>query len=300
MENNKTDQSTRKCQCILLVEDYEVNQKIGQLFLQNAGDRADIAENGQQAVEAFQQNHYDLILMDIQMPVMDGYEATKRIRNWEGERRNKIGNNSDSNSEIRIPHSTRLSSSQAEFKKVPIIAMTGDACEANLDAEDYPGIDECIRKPAKWEHVLLVVRKWIDAEYSSSIDKTLKDVVYPSVKRTQENPSPLDMDKAIEEFMGQKEILFGILQDFLNIAAAQVENIHQAVNCSDYGVIVSEAHAIKGGAANLTAYQLADLASDLEKAATEQQTDQTVLLAEKLENEFYHLETFLGPKLMHS
>ena len=292
MENNKTDQSTRKFQCILLVEDYEVNQKIGQLFLQNAGYRVDIAENGQQAVEAFQQNHYDLILMDIQMPVMDGYEATKRIRNWEGEMRNKIGNNSDSNSEIRIPHS--------EFKKVPIIAMTGDTCEANLDAEDYPGINECIRKPAKWEHVLLVVRKWIDAEYSSSIDKTLKDVVYPSVKRTQENPSPLDMDKAIEEFMGQKEILFGILQDFLNIAAAQVENIHQAVNCSDYGVIVSEAHAIKGGAANLTAYQLADLASDLEKAATEQQTDQSVLLAEKLENEFYHLETFLGTKLMHS
>ncbi|MBE9545203.1 MAG: response regulator [Proteobacteria bacterium] len=275
MENNKTDQSTRKCQCILLVEDYEVNQKIGQLFLQNAGYRVDIAENGQQAVEAFQQNHYDLILMDIQMPVMDGYEATKKIRNWEG----------------------GLRQAQAEFKKVPIIAMTGDTCEANLDAEDYPGIDECIRKPAKWEHVLLVVRKWIDAEYSSSIDKTLKDVVYPSVKRTQENPSPLDMDKAIEEFMGQKEILFGILQDFLNIAAAQVENIRQAVNCSDYGVIVSEAHAIKGGAANLTAYQLADLASDLEKAATEQQTDQSVLLAEKLENEFYHLETFLEPKL---
>lgn len=275
MENNKTDQSTRKCQCILLVEDYEVNQKIGQLFLQNAGYRVDIAENGQQAVEAFQQNHYDLILMDIQMPVMDGYEATKKIRNWEG----------------------GLRQAQAEFKKVPIIAMTGDACEANLDAEDYPGIDECIRKPAKWEHVLLVVRKWIDAEYSSSTDKTLKDVVYPSVKRTQENPSPLDMDKAIEEFMGQKEILFGILQDFLNIAAAQVENIRQAVNCSDYGVIVSEAHAIKGGAANLTAYQLADLASDLEKAATKQQTDQSVLLAEKLENEFYHLETFLGPKL---
>ena len=289
MEKNVTDPGNRICQRILLAEDYEVNQKIGQLFLQNAGYRVDIAENGQQAVEAYQQNHYDLILMDIQMPIMDGYEATRRIRNWEGGMRNSKEENSDSNSTFRIPNS--------EFKKVPIIAMTGNTSEASLDADNNPGINECIRKPAQWDQVLLVVQKWIDAEFSTSMDQTLKGVVSPSVRKTKENPFPLDLDKAIEEFMGQKEILFGILQDFVNLAGAQVENIRRAVNCSDYGVIVSEAHAIKGGAANLTAYQLADLAADLEKAATGQKTDQTVLLAEKLENEYYHLETFLRSKL---
>ena len=275
MEKNVTGPSNRKCQRILLAEDYEVNQKIGQLFLQNAGYRVDIAENGQQAVEAYQQNHYDLILMDIQMPVMDGYAATREIRKLE--------------SEIQNPKS--------EIDLVPIIAMTGNTSEASLDADNSPGINECIRKPAQWDQVLLVVRKWIDAEFSASGGKTLKGVVSPSVRKAKENPFPLDLDKAIKEFMGQKEILFGILQDFVNLAGAQVENIRRAVDCSDYGAIVSEAHAIKGGAANLTAYQLADLASDLEKAASEHKTDQTVLLAEKLENEYYHLETFLRPKL---
>ena len=275
MEKNITDPSHRNCQRILLAEDYEVNQKIGQLFLQNAGYRVDIAENGQQAVEAYQHNHYDLILMDIQMPVMDGYAATREIRELESE----------------------IQDVKSEIDMVPIIAMTGNISEACLDADNNPGINECIRKPAQWDQVLLVVQKWIAAEFSASMDKTLKGVVSPSVRKTKENPFPLDLDKAIEEFMGQKEILFRILQDFVNIAGAQVENIRRAVDCSDYGVIVSEAHAIKGGAANLTAYQLADLASDLEKAALEQKTDQTVLLAEKLENEYYHLETFLRPKL---
>ena len=275
MEKNVTDPSDRNCQRILLAEDYEVNQKIGQLFLQNAGYRVDIAENGQQAVEAYQQNHYDLILMDIQMPIMDGYAATREIRQLE--------------SEIQNPKS--------EIEIVPIIAMTGNTSEASLDADNNPGINECIQKPAQWDQVLLVVQKWINAEFGGSMDKTLKGVVSPSVRKTNENPFPLDLDKAIAEFMGQKEILFGILQDFVDIAGAQVENIRRAVDCSDYGVIVSEAHAIKGGAANLTAYQLADSASDLEKAAAEQRTDQTVLLAEKLENEYYHLETFLRPRL---
>ena len=275
MGKNVTDPSNRNCQRILLAEDYEVNQKIGQLFLQNAGYRVDIAENGQQAVEAYQQNHYDLILMDIQMPIMDGYAATREIRQLE--------------SEIQNPKS--------EIEIVPIIAMTGNTSEASLDADNNPGINECIQKPAQWDQVLLVVQKWIDAEFGGSMDKTLKGVVSPSVRKTNENPFPLDLDKAIAEFMGQKEILFGILQDFVDIAGAQVENIRRAVDCSDYGVIVSEAHAIKGGAANLTAYQLADSASDLEKAAAEQRTDQTVLLAEKLENEYYHLETFLRPRL---
>ena len=73
----------RKDVQILLVEDYPTNQQVAMRHLRGAGFQVDLAENGQEAVKAYKRSHYDLILMDIQMPVMDGYEATKAIRNWE-------------------------------------------------------------------------------------------------------------------------------------------------------------------------------------------------------------------------
>ncbi len=83
MTNQNTATSIQKNSRILVAEDYEVNQKIAQLMLQKAGYHVDIVANGQQAIEAYKQNHYDLILMDIQMPLMDGHAATRAIREWE-------------------------------------------------------------------------------------------------------------------------------------------------------------------------------------------------------------------------
>ena len=293
MKNNDTGQNTQQGQRILLVEDYEVNQKIGQMFLQKAGFNVDIAENGQQAVEAYHQNHYDLILMDIQMPIMDGYQATVAIRNLESKIQHPKSNiNSHSNSAIPNP--------QSPIRKVPIIAMTGNTSEEGLDPEDSLGINECIRKPAQWDQVLLVVKKWIDADSKSSMINPLKDASHPPVRGKKATPAPLDMDKVIEEFMGQKEILFEILEEFIKRVGVQVDNIRRAVDRSDYGVIFSEAHAIKGGAANLTADPLADVAADLEKAAAEQQTDETVILVEKMAIELNQLKNYLQPKLTKS
>jgi HPt (histidine-containing phosphotransfer) domain-containing protein len=97
--------------------------------------------------------------------------------------------------------------------------------------------------------------------------------------------------------MGQKEILFGVLQEFVTNAGTQIDNIRQAVTGVDYGVIGSEAHAIKGAAANLTADKLARLASDLEQAAEKQQPDLSAELAGRLEREFCYLEKYIQQSL---
>ena len=269
MTNHNSDTGIQKNWRILVADDYEANQKITQLILQKAGYQVDIVENGQLAVETCQQNHYDLILMDIQMPIMDGYEATKRIRDWEAGIRN------------------------SDFNGVPIIAMTGSANEGGFDEKLYPGMNDCIGKPLQRDFLLSVVQKWIIAKSTTPTSEDPKDEDPLTITRPEENQFPLNLARAIQEFMGEKEILFGVLQEFVNRAGVQIATIRQAVNGVDYGAVVSEAHAIKGGAANLTADKLARLASDLEKAAEAQQPDLSAELTDKLEHEFYILKNYI-------
>jgi len=315
---------------ILVADDTEVNQKIAQLILQKAGYQVDVAANGRLALEACQQNRYDLILMDIQMPIMDGHEATKRIRKWECgkeksevgmrksetesrglntdfrrqmtddreqktevgsgirgkmEMQNKNGENSDPNFTSRIPHS--------DFKEVPIIAMTGSAGPGSFDETLYPGMSDCIGKPLQRDFLLSVVQKWISAASTTPPNENPADETPAINKRPENNQFPLDLERAVQEFMGRKDILLGVLQQFLESAASRIGTIRRAVQGAEYSVIGSEAHAIKGAAANLAADKLAGLASDLEQAADKQQPDLAGELAGKLEREFDMLEQYV-------
>jgi CheY-like chemotaxis protein/HPt (histidine-containing phosphotransfer) domain-containing protein len=302
MSNRNNATRIEKNYSILVADDNEANQKIAQLNLQKAGYRVDVVENGQKAVEACQQNHYDLILMDIQMPLMDGREATQRIRSWEktlnaqsselkfekklkNQDSNLNGKNSDSNSAFRIPTS--------DFKKVPILAMTGSATAASFDERHYPGMNGCIGKPLHRDLLLSAAQKWILAESKTQTNENPGGETRLKEKRSGENQLPLDLDRAIQEFMGEKEILYGVLQKFVISTGSQIDNIRQSVQGVDYVEIGSEAHAIKGAAANLTADKLAGLASDLEQAAKKQQPDLVTKLAGKLEREFFNLEKYI-------
>jgi len=267
MTNPNTASGMEKNLHILVADDHEANQKIVQLILQRAGYQVDVVETGQQAVEACQQNHYDLILMDIQMPLMGGLEATEEIRKSENE------------------------------KEIPIIAMTGSAGLGKFNEKRYPGMNDCIGKPLQRDEMLSVVLKWIRPESNTPTNEKQAVKTGAPGKKSEENQFPIDLDRAIQEFMGQKEILIDVLQKFVARAGSQVDTIHQAVKGVDYGTIGTEAHAIKGAAANLTADKLAGVASDLEQAAEKQQPDLAGELAHKLEQEFNCLERYIRQTL---
>ena len=152
MSRDDTARDTRQNIRILVADDYDINQKLAHFILQNAGYQVEIVENGLQAVETYQNNPFDLILMDIRMPLMDGYEATKRIRHWEGQKQNNIGGGPDSFFET--------SRTQASFKQVPIIAMTGDDAECVRATCRKKGMNDCIGKPLKKDRLLSVVQNW--------------------------------------------------------------------------------------------------------------------------------------------
>jgi CheY-like chemotaxis protein/HPt (histidine-containing phosphotransfer) domain-containing protein len=287
MANQNIETDHQKKSRILVADDYEANRKIAQLILQKAGYHVDIVENGQQAVETCHQNQYDLILMDIQMPLMDGLKATEEIRKWERDmpNKNKIEKNSDSNSEFRSP--------QSAVEGVPIIAMTGSAAAGNFDGERYPGMDDCIGKPLQRDLLLSAVQKWISSKSTPQINENPADETRLKIRGSEETQFPLNLDRAIQEFMGKKEILYAVLHEFIINAKIRIASIHQAVKGFDYDLIASEAHGLKGGAANLTADKLAGLAADLEEAGAARQPDLSAELADKLEQEFYNLEKYI-------
>ena len=122
---------------LLLVEDNEINQEIAKAVLEEMGFMIDLANNGKEGIEAFDKKHYDLIFMDIRMPVMDGIEATREIRKIEQENADAGAGNS----------------------RIPIIAMTANAMQADKDATHDAGMDGHISKPIDTDEICLVLYK---------------------------------------------------------------------------------------------------------------------------------------------
>jgi CheY-like chemotaxis protein len=273
---------------ILVAEDNEINQKLIQRILQTAGYAVDIVDNGREAVAFFGRNPYDFILMDLQMPLMDGYEATRRIRNAECGMRISNGENSELKSAIPNPTSP--------IQSVPIIALTGSHPGAKLEKCLDFGMNDCIGKPLSRNQLLSLIEKWTSTEsVGSGPSKAPQKAGKPAAENSGGH-QPIDLDRALNEFMGQRTVLYTILNEFIAKVRSQIIAIRQAFLSLDFTQIAKEAHSIKGGAANLTANKVAGMASALEKAADLQQVELVKNLAGELEEQFQQLENYLQNK----
>ena len=299
-----SEQSRQKVQ-ILLAEDYPINQQVALLNLDSAGYQMDLAKNGQQAVAAFKRKQYDLILMDIQMPVLDGFGATKTIRNLE-EKISKIRNKKAS----------------AELERIPIIAMTAHAIKGYKEKCLAAGMDDYMTKPLKRKELLAMVDKWtkrtddcrltersVDPDLSGTVVDCGDEIAKPqsvttvnhqssianhqsSIANHQSKDAPMNFEKAVVEFAGNKDLLIDVIAGFIKNIKTQIGTLHQAISAGDAEVVKREAHSIKGGAATLTADELSKIAFELETIGSSGDLKEGAKVLGKLEKEFQRLEVY--------
>jgi CheY-like chemotaxis protein/HPt (histidine-containing phosphotransfer) domain-containing protein len=267
---------------ILLAEDYPTNQQIAVRYLTDAGYRVTLAEDGQQAVDLFRTKRFDLILMDIQMPLVDGYEATRQIREQEKK------------AEQVVHHPQH----PIKIRRTPIIAMTAHAIKGYREKCIEADMDDYMTKPFKKKDMIAMVEKW-SARKKDPEPEAETCLDFPSLPDSLSLPLPLDYDRALREFENDKDFFWEVLNEFIHTAGLQLQKMDKALDHGDFARIQEEAHAIKGGASNLTATTLSDAAAELETALKTKTGPPNPDLINRLNSEFSRLKHFvdnLSPK----
>jgi len=255
---------------ILLAEDNAVNRRVALKTLERLGYRADAVVNGAEALEALARRRYDVVLMDVQMPVMDGIEATRIIRALERE--------------------------ASPPQHLPIIALTAHAVKDYIDACLKAGMDDYLIKPVWRQNLIDRVDFWISqgaSPDSAAQPASLVSSVAASGACHAAGDAPLDFERALAEFEGNREFLTGLLERFLENVRNQLGTIREALDRADAEILRREAHAIKGGAANLAAVELSSAAAELEITAKSGSLGEAAGGLEKLEKAYRRLDAFV-------
>ena len=227
-----TDHATRSGR-ILLADDHPTNQEIASLFLVDAGHQVTVVSNGREAVEACQRERFDLVILDVQMPVMDGLEAVTHIRR-----------------DAACP---------------PVIALTASADIETCDKCLQAGFRAVITKPIRRATLVNTVSRWLD-DASASTEHRSDDRPSPGASESAGPGPPIDLEVAAREFGGQ-EVLNRVLTTFLGRAAEQIAELRGALAQHDRTALHLLAHAVKGAAATLEAVPLAAAAAALDSAS---------------------------------
>jgi len=269
---------------ILLVEDNPVNQKVAQGLLHRRRHEVTVAENGQQALELLERESFDLILMDVQMPEMDGFEATRRIR------------------------------SDPRWRDLPVIAMTAHAMQGDREKCIEAGMNDYLSKPIESARLEEIIRRWAGrrdaaadassagdgAETSVESPPTVAPVepsggAPPGANRTDASAAdqPVDVDKALLMVGGDHGLLQVAFEAFLGNVGPMMERLQSALREGDAAMLRAAAHRIKGSASTIAAEYVRARAARLEELGCAGEVQEASELVDELESEVVRLQEFV-------
>jgi len=259
---------------LLLVEDNEINQQVAREILEGAGLNVTLATNGLEAVNAVKENNYDAVLMDVQMPVMDGYTATREIRNL-----------------------------KSEIRNVPVIAMTAHAMAGDEDKSLQAGMNGHVTKPIDPDQLFATLQKWIQPSEKRAMTQTPVVSVAPSgeakvVSIEEWLPESLpgfDLADGLKRLQGNKKLYRKLLLDFATGYGKAGIEIREALDAKDFDRAHSLVHNLKGLAGNLSATGLQAAAVNMEKLV--KGVDKIAPASKQLNLRLAELETVLNQAL---
>jgi two-component system, sensor histidine kinase and response regulator len=216
---------------ILVAEDNQVNRMLIVRLLDKQGYAAEVAENGQEALALLERNKMDLVFMDIQMPVLDGLETIRRIREKE------------------------VSSGE----HLPIIALTAHAMKGDRERCLEAGADDYLTKPIRPSSLMAVVERYVPGAHKpEEAAKTASPEAYAGA---------IDMKALLERVEGDRSLLDELLVMFKEDCKKTLEEMSEAISKGDQARIVRLAHTLKGSSSNMSARPLSESAAGLERLA---------------------------------
>jgi PAS domain S-box-containing protein len=254
---------------ILVAEDNVVNQKVAKLQLERLGYRAVVVNNGSEAIEAMARNNFALVLMDCQMPVMDGYAAATEIRSIEG-----------------------------AGKHTPIVAVTANAMTGEREKCVAAGMDDYLAKPFKQEELSQIIKRWLTQEKQITTD--LQSEITALLPTNEESGIfAADIEIRLSELESEvgEEMIETIIMLFLEDSAERLAGLREITKTEDAREIQFAAHGLKGSCANIGANEIVALCAELEIKARTGRLEEANSLIDKIETNFFRLEKVLNQRL---
>jgi two-component system, sensor histidine kinase and response regulator len=218
---------------VLVAEDNAVNQKVAARMLERLGYSADVVANGKEAVDSLSRIPYAAVLMDVQMPEMDGYEATTEIRSRE----------------------------EGQDLHTPIIAMTANAMEGDREQALQTGMDDHLPKPVKLEELEAALARWVSPEGEGARPGGGNRIVTSQVR---EELLDRQVIANLRE-LGGPELLSELAELFLEDSRSTVDSLKEAVEGSDAHAVERAAHTLQGSAGNMGAREVARFCAQLQE-----------------------------------
>jgi signal transduction histidine kinase/DNA-binding response OmpR family regulator len=241
---------------ILVADDVEINREMVRIILEKRGHQVRLAGNGREAVQLQRETCCDAIFMDMQMPELDGYQATREIRAQE----------------------------QGGPRRTPIVAMTAYALQGDRDKCLAAGADAYLSKPARPAEILALLEQLVPSAYAA------QTAAGPSVADAVPDPAPepealrvFDVEDLIGRLGGRGEMVARFVEMFSGVVTGYLAALRDAVEQGDLEQTRIQAHTIKGAAANISAWQLRQTAEELEQLARAGECEGAGQLLQRLE-----------------